>query len=70
MTAVFLVRSQWTLPTVFGLISPARDTTMEMSQSYKFSRFCHMQSFSDAKRPACSARSAAIVSAESGVVWE
>src|ERR1019366_8612524 len=57
VTAVFFSRSQWILPTVLGFNSLARDATTERSHSCRFSRFCHTQSLSDAKRSANSLRS-------------
>ena len=69
MVAVFFSRSQWMLPTVFGFNSPARDTTTEISQACRFSRFCHTQSLADAKLSASTERSNARVSLGSAVDW-
>src|SRR5450759_5313336 len=69
MVAVFLSLSQWMLPRVSGFNSTARDTTTEIFQPCRFSRFCHTQTRADAKLSAIGERSYARVSLGLGVDW-
>src|SRR5450759_3978827 len=69
MVAVFLSLSQWMLPRVSGFNSTARDTTTEIFQPCRFSRFCHAQTRADANLSAISERSYARVSLGVCVEW-